>query len=273
MNHPPHATSEALPEDGQEHLALDTHLTWTGSDPDVGDTLVYDVYLGTTDEPQLVITGQAETVYDTSGLKVNTTYYWKIIARDNHGTVTQGPVWHFTTIMPGQVQFTAEAFSAIENEGSASIALTRTDGSDSEVSVTLATSDGSAQSGIDYTFVSKTILFAHGETSKTIDIPILDDGRLEGDETINLTLGDPKGGAVTGQPVTAVLTIQDDGGDIMAGDVDGSGYVDLLDLRMTLQIMSGETPQSDLYKDADINGDGKIGREEAIYILQKSGEE
>ncbi len=59
---------------------------------------------------------------------------------------------------------------------------------------------------------------------------------------------------------------QDDSNDVTMGDVDGSGKIDLLDLMMTLQVISGETLGSDVYKGGDINGDGKIGSEEAIYI-------
>jgi hypothetical protein len=180
---------------------------------------------------------------------------------------------HFTTIIPGQIQFIADAFSVIEDEGIAPITLTRTNGSYGAVSVTLATSDKSAESGKDYTAVSETILFAHGETSKTIEIPIMNDGRLEGDETVHLSLSDPKGDVAVGKPAVAALTIQDDAWDVIEGDVDGSGVVDLNDLLMTLQVISGETPGSDVYKGCDINGDGKIGREEAIYILQKIAEE
>jgi hypothetical protein len=31
-------------------------------------------------------------------LNSNTTYFWKIVARDNQGATTSGLVWHFTTV-------------------------------------------------------------------------------------------------------------------------------------------------------------------------------
>jgi len=48
------------------------------------------------------------------------------------------------------------------------------------------------------------------------------------------------------------------------------GFVDLIDAIMTMQIISGITPAQTIYKEADVNNDGKIGIEEVIYILQKA---
>ena len=69
-----------------------------------------------------------------------------------------------------------------------------------------ATSNGSATSGSDYNAASGTIAFGVGETSKTFVVAIIDDGAVEGAETINLTLSSPTGGATLGL-AAAVLTI------------------------------------------------------------------
>lgn len=50
------------------------------------------------------------------------------------------------------------------------------------------------------------------------------------------------------------------------GDVDGNGAVELADLVVSLQTAIGMRP--DVFRDADVNRDGKIGIPEAIYILQ-----
>ncbi|MEA3458534.1 MAG: beta-propeller fold lactonase family protein [Candidatus Thermoplasmatota archaeon] len=54
------------------------------------------------------------------------------------------------------------------------------------------------------------------------------------------------------------------------GDIDGNGEVDLYDSVMTIKVLSGVATNSYVYQRADINGDNKIGLEEAIYILQKA---
>ncbi len=56
---------------------------------------------------------------------------------------------------------------------------------------------------------------------------------------------------------------------VLPGDVNDSGTVDLSDLYLVQEILTGKTPNQPVYIEADINGDGKIGTAEAQYILQK----
>ncbi len=69
--------------------------------------------------------------------------------------------------------------------------------------------------------------------------------------------------------IAGVLGIDLSGINILRGDIDGNGLVDLADAILTLQILalqppSGATPNLA----ADVNGDQKIGAPEVIYILQ-----
>ncbi|MBJ7899264.1 MAG: hypothetical protein GC158_04900, partial [Cyanobacteria bacterium RI_101] len=111
---------------------------------------------------------------------------------------------------PGTIQFNNSAYSVNEN-GTVinTITLTRTGGSDGAVSVRVTPSNGTATSPTDFNNAFITVNFANGETSKIVAVPIVDDALVEGNETVNLTLSNPAGGAVLGTPTTAVLTIVD----------------------------------------------------------------
>ena len=116
----------------------------------------------------------------------------------------------FRTVTGGTLQFSAATYSVGENAGNAAVIVTRTGGSSGAVSVSFATSNGTATAPGDYTAVSQTVSFADGDTAnKTISIPIINDTTAEANETVNLTLSSPTGGATLGTPSTAVLTITD----------------------------------------------------------------
>jgi len=96
-NNPPHTPSNTNPEDHATNVSINVDLSWTGGDPDLGDTVTYDVYFGTTSPPPQVAWNQPDTTYNPGTLNYEQTYHWKIIAWDNHGEHTEGPVWDFTT--------------------------------------------------------------------------------------------------------------------------------------------------------------------------------
>jgi len=71
-------------------------VQWTCSDPSM-DVLHYDILLGTTNPPlQQVSQNQTSTNIVLKELEPNTTYFWKIIAKDDYNNITEGPVWRFT---------------------------------------------------------------------------------------------------------------------------------------------------------------------------------
>ena len=76
-------------------------VSWLGGDPNPWDTVTYDVYFGDTADSLIIIyTDTDVTSAQMSGLLTGTTYYWQVVARDNTGAETHGPVWHFTTDGP-----------------------------------------------------------------------------------------------------------------------------------------------------------------------------
>ena len=97
QNHPPYQPSNPYPANGSTGVRLDEHLNWTGGDPD-GDPVTYDVYFGTNSSSlPMVSINQSATIYDPGTLNSSTPYYWQIVAWDNIGLFTEGPIWKFTT--------------------------------------------------------------------------------------------------------------------------------------------------------------------------------
>lgn len=97
-NDPPNEPSNPDPWDGATEIDIDADLSWTCSDPD-GDDLIYDVYFEANDpNPDVLVSNdQTETTYDPGIMMPETTYYWQIVAKDEFGASTSGPIWHFTT--------------------------------------------------------------------------------------------------------------------------------------------------------------------------------
>ena len=77
------------------------------------------------------------------------------------------------------------------------------------VTVDYATADGSAQAGVDYTAASGTLTFQAGESSKTIEVAVLDDAHDEGEETLTLTLSNPSPGRLTDGEATGTIKNHD----------------------------------------------------------------
>ncbi len=90
---PPAAPSLAMPSPGATGLPPSVALNWAS----VPDATHYDVALGTADAPPAVSLNQTATLYQpAASLSYNTTYYWRVTAK-NAGGSTAGPVWSFTT--------------------------------------------------------------------------------------------------------------------------------------------------------------------------------
>jgi len=96
-NLPPNQPSSPNPANGATNVPVNSDLSWTGGDPNPGDTVTYDVYFGTSSTPPKVGYNQSAVTYDLGTLNYLTTYYWKIIAWDSYGESTAGSLWVFST--------------------------------------------------------------------------------------------------------------------------------------------------------------------------------
>jgi glucose/arabinose dehydrogenase len=112
------------------------------------------------------------------------------------------------TAQPQTLQFGAAGYNVGEGDGSFSITVTRTGGASGEVSVDYIASGGTASERNDFITLVGTLHFTPGETSKTLTLLVTEDSFVEGNETVNLMLSNPKG-ATLGSPGTATVTIID----------------------------------------------------------------
>jgi len=96
-NHVPFAPSLVLPENNSEVEGPSLTINWRATDVD-GDVLSFDVYLDTKENPETMVSeNQAETSYTADNLSAATTYYVKVVVKDDKGSASIGQVWSFTT--------------------------------------------------------------------------------------------------------------------------------------------------------------------------------
>lgn len=129
-----------------------------------------------------------------------------------------------TTPRPGKLGFSASAYVAPENGTNATITIVRTNGIGQQVSISFATSDGTAKAGTDYVATNNTLRFLEKETMKTFDVPLLNNPNQTNDVILTLTLSSPTDGAQIFGPSSVTLTILDENYDVSFDQ--GGYYVD-----------------------------------------------
>jgi hypothetical protein len=112
--------------------------------------------------------------------------------------------------VPGTLSFSSPAFGVLESDGSATIEVQRTGGSDGAVSVAYAVTGGTAVDGTDYQGVSGVLSWSDGDAaSKTFTVPVFNNEATSDHKTVIITLASPTGSSL-GTNVLTVLTIYDD---------------------------------------------------------------
>jgi hypothetical protein len=100
-NSAPFVPSSPTPSNGAKNVNVYSSLSWVGGDPDQ-DHVTYSVFFGTTNPPEF--RGNiSNTTFNTGRIlpgghmQGQTKYFWQILSTDEHGVMTVGPVWCFTT--------------------------------------------------------------------------------------------------------------------------------------------------------------------------------
>ncbi|MCA8939571.1 MAG: hypothetical protein KDB07_07175, partial [Planctomycetes bacterium] len=108
-----------------------------------------------------------------------------------------------------QLNIDAATYSLAENGGMLDMTLSLNVMSFMPISVDVMSADVEALAGVDYVAVNQAIVFAAGETNKTVTLMITDDGEDEPDETFTLALFNVVN-ATAGMTSTTTVTILDD---------------------------------------------------------------
>lgn len=132
----------------------------------------------------------------------------------------QGTILNDDAAVPPVISISSPSISE-GNSGTAQLAfaVTLDKTSASAVTVAYATSNGTATAGTDYTATSGTLTIAAGQTSGTINVPVLGDTTVESSETVVMTLSSPTNATLGGDGSTLVGT-----GTITNDDAGGTPY-------------------------------------------------
>ena len=148
------------------------------------------------------------------GTKVTVTY---IDADDGLGGTnvpTTASSTAVASLPAGNVQFDSAIYTIAENGGNVVLTVERVESSEGLLTVEYQTESGTAVGNEDYEPDTGQLVFADGETNKTITIAILDDAAAESDESFSVRLSyiqsELGGAAIVGtNPATVVISASD----------------------------------------------------------------
>ena len=109
----------------------------------------------------------------------------------------------------GVMEFTQATYTVGEGDGVATITVKRTGSLIGTVTVNFNTSSFTAVAAEDYGNTAGTLTFGPGETTKTFDVPIIDDSVVEPTESLFVQLSGPTNGATLGSQQSAEIQITD----------------------------------------------------------------
>lgn len=150
-----------------------------------------------------------------------------------------------TTTVEGPGSLTIDDVSVTEGDSGtvdATFTVTRAGSVASPASVDVVTTSVSATAGVDFTSVSTTVNFANGQSTATVDVPVVGDVLDEDDETFTADLSNPVNATISDG--TGVGTVLDDDPEptLSIGDVtvtEGDSGTQLVTLTLTLDAPSG----------------------------------
>lgn len=98
-NQAPNSFNLIAVADGATNVGLSPQLTWEAATDSDGEAVTYQVYLDTQNPPQTSIANNlgVNSFSVQNALLPETTYYWKVIAKDTNGNTTESNLASFST--------------------------------------------------------------------------------------------------------------------------------------------------------------------------------
>ena len=138
------------------------------------------------------------------------------------------------------------------------------------VAVDWATSDDTAQAGKDYNAASGTLVFAPGETARTVHVAVLEDNEVEGAETMELTLSNATGAGLA--DATATGTVSGPAGEQPAISVADDKVREGPDVELAFAVTLDRASQETVTVDWEtLDGGGKAGAKAGQDYVAASG--
>ncbi|MGK7909095.1 MAG: glycosyl hydrolase family 18 protein [Synechococcus sp.] len=120
-------------------------------------------------------------------------YWWISQVQDYYQSLDEAPP---AATLPAISVSDASSWEGDDGTGNLAFEVSLSAASDEMVQVNFSTSDGSAIAGEDFLGQVGTLTFAPGETRKTIDVSVIGDKEIEGEETLSLSLSGASGAAI-----------------------------------------------------------------------------
>jgi uncharacterized repeat protein (TIGR01451 family)/uncharacterized delta-60 repeat protein len=112
-------------------------------------------------------------------------------------------------LTPGAFRFSEPVYYADENGFFAYVTVIRTNGTTGDATVEFQTRSGTAISGVDFYGITNVLTFSNNVASQSVFLQVIDDTEVEAEESFNLLLVNPTGGATLSGYTNALMVIRD----------------------------------------------------------------
>jgi hypothetical protein len=244
-NAPPGAFSLISPNNGDSVLTT-LVLDWEDAVDPEGDRVTYAVLLSKGDPGFTNSLRKEGLTYSTclvgpgDGLEDLSTYYWKVLAIDEYGAIRESDVRVFNTNNTNPVMglISGHVYNGITKEDI--------------MNAVVSIGGWSFHTGKGGYYLGQVPPMTDTITASAIG--------YKPQSFSGVTIGD---GAVVSKEFALTAAAR-------PGDLNGDNAVDMADCILAIRIMNGANAGAADVMAADVNGDGKIGLQDVIYILQKA---